>query len=207
MLKRLSAAVADGDRVYAVIAGSAVNQDGASGGLTIPSGTAQTEVVSAALQRAGCGADDVDYVEAHGTGTALGDPIELNALGEALKSRRRGPVLVGSVKANIGHLEAAAGMAGLLKVVLSLQHDELPPHRLSGVLSTRVAWDRLPLEVLTEASPWPRNRVRVVCRDDFVHSERRKIGGVGMALERHPGRVPARQGFVEVDAFDGLLID
>ncbi len=120
LLKPLSAARADGDRIYAVLRGSAVNHNGASGGLTVPGGQAQQEVIADALDRAGFAPAEVGYVEAHGTGTRLGDGIELAALGRALGPGREPdrPVLVGSVKTNIGHLEAAAGIAGLIKTAL-----------------------------------------------------------------------------------------
>src|SRR5258708_18074860 len=124
VVKRLEDAIRDGDRVRAVIRGSAVNQDGASGGLTVPNGVAQQRVIAEALERAGVVAGDVGYLEAHGTGTSLGDPIEVQAAAAALGAGRDAnrPLLIGSVKTNIGHLEAAAGIAGLVKVILSLQH-------------------------------------------------------------------------------------
>ncbi len=128
MLKRLSDAVRDGDRICAVIPASAVNQDGASSGLTVPNGGAQQRLIATALARAGLAGGDVDYLEAHGTGTALGDPIEVQAAGAVYGAARDAdrPLLIGSVKTNIGHLESASGVAGLIKVVLSLQHEVLP---------------------------------------------------------------------------------
>ncbi|MTE21412.1 KR domain-containing protein [Streptomyces sp. TRM43335] len=157
MLKRYSDAVRDGDTVAAVIRGSAVNHDGRSSGLTVPNPAAQQQVIATALEQAGLDPGDVDYVEAHGTGTALGDPIELRAL-EAVIGRRRPPgepLLVGSVKTNIGHLEAAAGVAGLLKLVLALQHGEIPPHLHFTEPNPNVEWDRLHIEVTAEGRPWP----------------------------------------------------
>src|SRR5262249_43905212 len=120
VLKRLSDAVADGDRVLAVVRGSAVNQDGRSGGLTVPNGPAQEALIREALAMARVAPAEVGYVEAHGTGTSLGDPIEMQALGAVMREGRPAdrPVVVGSVKTNMGHLEAAAGVAGLIKVVL-----------------------------------------------------------------------------------------
>ncbi|TMQ02595.1 MAG: acyltransferase domain-containing protein, partial [Deltaproteobacteria bacterium] len=127
VLERLSDAVAGGRAVLAILPGAAVNHDGRSSGLTAPNGNAQCAVIRAALEDAGLTPGDVDYVEAHGTGTRLGDPIELHALAEVFGDRP-GPLLVGSVKTNVGHLEAAAGVAGLMKVILALQHREIPPH-------------------------------------------------------------------------------
>ncbi|HXA49459.1 MAG TPA: polyketide synthase, partial [Candidatus Acidoferrum sp.] len=136
VLKRLSDAVADNDRILAVIRGSAMNHDGPSGGLTIPSGPAQEAVIRAALANAGVQSAEVGYVEAHGTGTPLGDPIELHALGAVYPA-----CAVGSVKTNIGHLEAGAGMAGLIKVVLSLRHRQIPPHLHFTYPNPLVSWD------------------------------------------------------------------
>lgn len=154
-LKRLSDAEADGDPILAVIRGSAVNQDGASAGLTVPSGAAQTRVIEAALRRANLAPGDVDYLEAHGTGTELGDPIELRAAAAAYGAGRdpERPLLVGSVKTNIGHLEAAAGVAGLIKVVLSLQGGVIPKHLNFNTPSPHIDWDKLPLRVTSTAIP------------------------------------------------------
>ncbi|WP_319454754.1 MULTISPECIES: SDR family NAD(P)-dependent oxidoreductase [unclassified Mycobacterium] len=159
VVKRLDDALRDGDRIRAVIRGSAVNQDGASGGLTVPNGTAQQRVIAAALQSAGVEPCDVDYLEAHGTGTSLGDPIEVQAAGAAYGAGRDidRPLLIGSVKTNVGHLEAAAGIAGLIKVILSLEHDELPKHLNFQNASPHIPWDRLPVRVVDEAVPWTRN--------------------------------------------------
>ncbi|MEM7311496.1 MAG: beta-ketoacyl synthase N-terminal-like domain-containing protein, partial [Planctomycetota bacterium] len=155
-LKRLADAIADGDPIVAVIHGSAVNHDGASGGLTIPSRFAQEEVVRAALADGGIAADELDYVEAHGTGTPLGDPIELRALAASLgAAERERPLLVGSVKTNVGHLESAAGVAGLIKVALALRHNAIPPHRNLVRPTSRVDWGELGLDVPRTLRPWP----------------------------------------------------
>jgi acyl transferase domain-containing protein/acyl carrier protein len=159
VVKRLEDAIRDGDRIRAVIRGSAVNQDGASGGLTVPNGVAQQRVINEALQCAGVAAGDVGYLEAHGTGTSLGDPIEVQAAGAAYGDGRDAnrPLLIGSVKTNIGHLEAAAGIAGLIKVILSLEHEELPKHLHFQKPSPHIPWDRLSVRVVDEALPWARN--------------------------------------------------
>jgi myxalamid-type polyketide synthase MxaE and MxaD len=128
VMKRLSDALAAGDNILAVVRGSAVKHDGRSGGFTVPSGSAQQEVIREALANAGVAPREVGYVEAHGTGTPLGDPIEMRALGAVMNGARTRPLMIGSVKTNIGHLESAAGIAGLIKTVLALQHGEIPPH-------------------------------------------------------------------------------
>ena len=157
VLKRLADAEADGDRIWAVVRATALNQDGASPGLTVPSGPAQERVIEAALRRAGIEPADVDYVEAHGTGTEVGDPVEANATG-AVYGRGRDsahPLLIGSVKTNIGHLESAAGVAGVMKVVLAMQQGMIPPHLHFRNPSPQMDWERLPLRVTAEATPWP----------------------------------------------------
>ena len=159
VLKRVGDAMRDGDPIRAVIRGSAVNQDGASGGLTVPNGGAQQQVIAQALRRAGIAGGEVDYLEAHGTGTSLGDPIEVQAAGAVFGEGRdpKRPLLIGSVKTNIGHLEAASGVAGLIKVVLSLEHGMLPKHLHFHQPSPHIPWDRLPVRVVDEAMPWQRN--------------------------------------------------
>lgn len=169
-IKRLEDAVHDGDRIRAVIRGSAVNQDGASGGLTVPNGVAQQRVITDALQRAGVRPGDVGYLEAHGTGTSLGDPIEAQAAGAAFGAGRDAgrPLLIGSAKTNIGHLEAAAGVAGVLKVVLALEHEWLPKHLNFENPSPHIPWDRLPVEVVTEPVAWKRgDRPRIAGVSSF----------------------------------------
>ncbi|WP_131815173.1 type I polyketide synthase, partial [Mycolicibacterium holsaticum] len=159
VLKRLDDAIRDGDRIRAVIRGSAVNQDGASGGLTVPNGVAQKRVITDALNRAGVDPSAVGYLEAHGTGTSLGDPIEAKAAGEVFGAGRGAdrPLLIGSAKTNIGHLEAAAGIAGVIKVILALEHTTLPKHLNFENPSPHIPWDRLPIEVVKETIPWERD--------------------------------------------------
>ncbi len=154
VLRRLSDALADGDRIMAVIRGSALNQDGRSGGLTAPNGPAQEAVIRAALRSAGLEPHDVGYVETHGTGTPLGDPIEAGALGSVFGSGRERPLLIGSVKTNVGHLESAAGVAGLLKAVLMLQRRQIPPHLHLRQPSPHIDWQRLALSVPTQLAAW-----------------------------------------------------
>ncbi len=157
VLKRLSDAVKDGNPVLAVIRGSAVNHDGRSSGLTVPNRAAQEALLRQALASAHVEAGEVDYVEAHGTGTVLGDPIEVRALASVMGRRER-PLWIGSVKPNIGHLEAAAGVAGIIKTILALQHGEIPPHYRDGELNPHVDWETLPLAIPGEATPWPEGR-------------------------------------------------
>jgi 3-oxoacyl-(acyl-carrier-protein) synthase/NADPH:quinone reductase-like Zn-dependent oxidoreductase/acyl carrier protein len=155
LLKRLSEAERAGDRILAVILGSAVNQDGASSGLTVPNGLAQQALLREAHRRAGIEAVQVGYVEAHGTGTELGDPIEAEALGAVFGAApREDKLLIGSVKTNVGHLESAAGVAGLIKVVLGLEHGVVPAQLHWEQPSEHVRWSELPLEVVTESREW-----------------------------------------------------
>ncbi len=159
VLKRLSDAETDGDRIWGVILGSALNQDGTSTGLTVPNERAQAGVITDALDRAGVVPSEVDYLEAHGTGTEVGDPIELNAAaavyGEGRNPER--PLLVGSVKTNIGHLEPTAGVAGLMKTVLSIQNRKVPRHLHFRDPNPRLDWDTLPVKIATELTNWPAN--------------------------------------------------
>lgn len=159
VLKRLSDAERDGDRICAVIPASAVNQDGASSGLTVPNGGAQQRLIGSVLARAGLTGGDVDYLEAHGTGTPLGDPIEVQAAAAAYGDARDAdrPLLMGSVKTNIGHTESASGAAGLIKVVLSLQHEVLPQSLHFDEPSPHIPWDSLPVRVVDTAMPWRAN--------------------------------------------------
>ncbi|MFD7507559.1 type I polyketide synthase [Streptomyces sp. NPDC059850] len=158
LLKPLAAAVRDGDPVYCVIRGSALNNDGATDGLTTPGPAAQEAVVRLAHQRAGTSPGDVQYVELHGTGTPVGDPVEAAALGAALGRARTAdnPLPVGSAKTNVGHLEGAAGIVGLLKCVLSITHRQLPPSLHYATPNPRIPLARLGLRVHDELNAWPR---------------------------------------------------
>ena len=157
-LKPLSRAEADNDRIWAVIRGSAVGQNGASAGLTVPNGPAQQQVIREALSRARLEAGGIDYLEAQGTGSPLGDPIEVKAAADVYAREREGdsPLLMGSVKANIGHLEWASGMAGLIKVVLSMQKGIIPRQLHFERPSPHIEWDRWPVQVVCENRPWPK---------------------------------------------------
>ncbi|HEX8118182.1 MAG TPA: type I polyketide synthase, partial [Pyrinomonadaceae bacterium] len=158
VLKRLSDAVADGDHVYATIRGSAVNNDGRTNGLTAPNGLSQQAVVRMALASARVQPSQVSYVEAHGTGTPLGDPIEVESL-SAVYRQANGDAqtcLLGSVKTNVGHMEAAAGIAAFIKVVLSLEHEQIPPHLHFQKLNPHIELEGTRLEVATRGRAWPR---------------------------------------------------
>ena len=157
VLKRLSQAEADGDRIYAVIRGSAVNQNGASAGLTVPNGPAQERVMAEALTQAGASPSDVDYLEAHATGSQLGDPIELNAAASVYGNGRdvERPLLVGSVKSNIGHIESAAGIAAFIKTVLSMNKGVIPENLHLEAPNPNFEWDRMPVRVTSDKTDWP----------------------------------------------------
>ncbi len=174
VLRRLSDALADGDRILAVVRGSAVNQDGRSGGLTAPNGPAQEAVIRAALAAAGLPPAAIGYVEAHGTGTPLGDPIEVGALGAVFGAGRDPgrPLAIGSVKTNIGHLEAAAGIAGVIKVVLALQRGEIPPHLHFQTGNPLIDWERLPITVPVTTVPWPADQRAPAGRRQLVRVQR-----------------------------------
>ncbi len=156
ILKRLSDAIADNNPILAIIRGSAVNQDGRSNGITAPNQLAQEAVIHQALANAQVDPLRVSYVEAHGSGTALGDPIEIEALNTVLGQDRtdQQPLMVGSVKTNIGHLTGASGIAGLIKTVLALQHREIPPHLNLKDLNPHVAWEERPIIIPTFRTPW-----------------------------------------------------
>lgn len=158
VLKRLEEALAAGDRVLGVIRGSYVNQDGESTGISAPNGRAQEAVIRGALREAGLSGEEIDYVETHGTGTRVGDKTELTAIGNFHRALRGqdNPVLVGSVKSNIGHLEAASGVAGMLKVLLAMKHEKLPANLHFHTPNPNIAWNELPIKVVSSHTPWPR---------------------------------------------------
>ncbi len=162
ILKRLSEAQADGDPIIAVLRGSAINQDGSSSGLTAPNQLAQQTVIEAALTQAKIAPQEIGYLEAHGTGTKLGDPIEVMAAAQVLGVGRSAdqPLLIGSLKSAIGHLEAAAGIAGLIKTVLSIQHGVIPAQLHFETPNPHIPWENLPVRVVTHTQAWPAGRKR-----------------------------------------------
>jgi acyl transferase domain-containing protein/surfactin synthase thioesterase subunit len=165
VLKRMSDAVRDGDQILAVIKGSAVNNDGAASGLTVPNGRAQQDVTMQALRKACVLPDDIDFLEAHGTGTPLGDPIEIQAITDVFGRRkdRERPLQIGTVKGHIGHLEAAAGIASLIKVILSIKHKMTPPTINLTKLNPRIHLEHIPGEIPQQPRDWnvPKERLRV----------------------------------------------
>lgn len=170
VIKRLSKAIADNDNILAVLQGSAINHDGEGIGLTAPNGDAQQRLVEKALHTAGISPSDIGFIETHGTGTPLGDPIELQALGRVFKERDTA-LAIGSCKSNIGHTEAAAGIAGILKTVLCLQHKTLVPNLHFNQPSSFIPWDKLPLRVVQQVEAWqPINGKRLAGVSSFGFS-------------------------------------
>lgn len=172
VLKRLSDAVANGDKILALIRGSAINQDGRSNGLTAPNGPSQENVIRDALADAGVTPDQISYVETHGTGTSLGDPIEVQALAAVLGTGHSSdnPIMLGSVKTNMGHAEGAAGVAGVIKTILALQHRQIPPHLHLQNPNPYIPWDRLPVTVPTSLTPWDVEGKRIAGVSSFGFS-------------------------------------
>ncbi|MBK9371073.1 MAG: polyketide synthase, partial [Deltaproteobacteria bacterium] len=157
VLKRLADAQRDGDEIWAVLRGSAINHDGASSGLTVPSVAAQEALLRLVLSRSGLRAEDLDLIETHGTGTPMGDPIEVEALRAVYGAQRPDgrPLWLGAVKTQLGHLEAAAGVTGLIKVVMSLRAGRVPPNLHLRHLNPRLRIQGTPLTPITEAQDWP----------------------------------------------------
>ena len=189
VLKPLERAIADGDPIYCVIRGSAVNNDGGGDGLTAPDQGAQEEMLRAAYDNAGVSPGHVEYVELHGTGTPLGDKVEAGALGSVLGVGRGAaePLVVGSAKTNVGHLEAAAGIVGLLKAALAMEHRELPPSLNFESPNPEIPLEELGLRVQTALGPWPRADRALAGVSSFG------IGGTNchVVLEQAPGRARA----------------
>ncbi|TWU50972.1 Phenolphthiocerol synthesis polyketide synthase type I Pks15/1 [Rubripirellula tenax] len=169
VLKRMSDAVRDGDRVLALIRGSATNHGGRTSGISAPNGSAQKRVIEAAMKDGGINAEQIGYIEAHGTGTPLGDPIETDALGEVFAKRSDDdkPVYLTSVKANIGHTEIAAGMAGLIKAILILRNGEIPAQANLKSLNPNLKFDGSRVQIPTELLPWPADRPRIAGVSSF----------------------------------------
>ncbi len=162
VLKRLDDAIAAGDRIWGVVRGTAVNQNATGLGLTQPNGPAQMQAMEQALERAAVTPAEVDYLEAHGPGSPFGDAVEMNAAATVYGNRRDSerPLLVGSVKTNIGHLECASAVAGLIKTVLAMNHGKIPRHLHLSEPSTQIDWELLPVRVTTEATRWPASDAR-----------------------------------------------
>ncbi|HEX8456607.1 MAG TPA: amino acid adenylation domain-containing protein, partial [Pyrinomonadaceae bacterium] len=188
LLKPLARALADGDQILAVIKGSAVNHGGQANGLTAPNPKAHARLIARALAAAGVSADTISYVEAHGTGTALGDPIEIEGLTKAfrLHTERTQFCAIGSVKTNIGHLEPAAGISGLIKIILSMQHGQLPASLHFERANRIIPFTATPFKVNTELSEWNAEGARRACISSFG------IGGANahVVVEEAPARTP-----------------
>ena len=205
VLKRLADALADHDRILALIRGSAVNQDGHSSGFTVPNGPAQQAVIQQALALAGIEPEQVSYIEAHGTGTALGDPIEFGAL-EAVFGHNRTPeqpLFLGSVKTNLGHLEAAAGIAGLIKVILSLHQREIPPHLHLHTVNPHITLEAIPAVIPTARQAWHAGTGRLIAG---VNSFGVSGTNAHIVLEEAPPSAPMPQSELEDSAQQTYLL-
>ncbi|KQX16706.1 hypothetical protein ASC82_00070 [Streptomyces sp. Root431] len=203
VLRRLSDALRDGEQVLAVIHGSAVNQDGASSGFTAPNGTAQRQVIRAALADAGVEGAEIGYLEAHGTGTSLGDPIELEAAWDVFGPGRRPgePLLIGSVKSNIGHCESASGMASVFKTVLALRNGRIPGGLHFQNPNPHVPWRDMNVRVVDSRATWARGEVpRLAGVSGFGFSGTNAHVVIGEAPAVEAAQTPPR------DAADGLLL-
>lgn len=189
ILKPLDAALADGDRILAVVEGSGINCDGKTNGITVPSGEAQAALLEEVYGKFGIAPSQLDFLEAHGTGTAVGDPIETWAIGNVLGKRRAEPLPIGSVKSNLGHLEAASGMAGLVKVLLMFRHRSIPPNLHFREPNPRIDFDDLNLRVVTGAEPLPGDRRVLAGINSFG------FGGANahLVLSAPPLRSPVRK--------------
>jgi polyketide synthase 13 len=230
VLKRIDDARRDGDQILAVIAGSAINHDGRSNGLIAPNQDAQAEVLRRAYKDAGIDPRTVDYIEAHGTGTILGDPIEAEALGRVVGRGRSAdqPALLGAIKTNIGHLESAAGVAAMAKVVLALQHDKLPPSINFAGPSPYIDFDGMHLKVIDTATDWPRYGgyavagvssfgfgganahlvVREVLPSDLMEHEPEPTPALEAAAETDPAEAPSLEGHsLQFDDFGNIITD
>lgn len=163
VLKRYKDAIRDGNIIHGIIKGSAVNQDGPSSGLTVPNKSAQVKVIAKALESAGLTADDIDFVEAHGTGTQLGDPIEMNALKEVFAKRSvdMPPIVVNSAKSYVGHLEAAAGVAGIVRLLESFRHQTITAKPIPGKMNPRLQLEGSAISILQQNQAWPSSEERV----------------------------------------------
>ena len=198
-LKRMSDARRDGDQILALVRGTAIRQDGESGGLTVPNGRAQQRVMRAAMENSAVRPSDIQYVEAHGTGTAVGDPIEVDAIANVFGQShdRDNPVLIGSVKTNLGHSEPAAGVCGVLKVLLALNDQRVYPHLNLTTPSTRIPWDDIPVAVPAAGADWPDAPIRRALVNSFGFA-----GTIASAVIEQP---PAEPSVLRPDSGPGVL--